>query len=148
MVHVALGADHRGFAMKELFLKEDRLADEVIVWHDVGSFTPERSDYPLFAAPACKLLLGGKVEAALLLCGTGIGMAMAANRYHGIYAGVVWNEDIARRSREEDGTNVLCLAIDYLTYEEAERCLVVWLSSVFKKGRYEERLRLIDSLAP
>ena len=145
IIRLAIGADHRGFAIKELLVKQQVIAAYTIAWHDVGAYTAERSDYPLFAQKVSTMLREKAVDYGILLCGTGIGMAMAANRYQGNYAGVAWNTEIACRARQEDAVNILCLPTDYLTYQQVYDCLGAWLSASFKGGRYQQRLTLVDA---
>ena len=143
---IAIGADHRGFLYKRDLMQCTYLADSLLSfsWHDVGGWTDERSDYPEFAQAAVELIIQGAVSRAVLICGTGIGMAIAANRIPYIYAGVAWNEDVARRAREDDNVNVLVLPADYITSEMAHECFKAWLTATFRGERYAERLRQID----
>lgn len=142
---IALGTDHRGFAAKQSLMQYECLPDgRKIIWHDVGTYSEERTDYPLFAQRAVALLVEKKVQYAILLCGSGIGMAIAANRVPHIYAGVVGNEDMARCAREDDNVNVLVFPADFITVEVMKQCLAVWLTATFKGGRYQERLEQID----
>lgn len=145
MIRIAIGADHRGFDIKKQLINEKTLAHVPVVWDDVGAYSAERSDYPIFAQLVSECIVHKGVDYGVLLCGTGVGMAMAANRYPKVYAGVAWNEDVARRSREEDGVNILCLPTDYLNYQQVHQSIVAWLSATFKEGRYQERLLLIDA---
>ena len=137
---IAIGADHHGFAGKE-YIKQ-QLND--IEWVDVGTFNEERTDYPIFAQKACKALLEGEVDCAVLLCGTGIGMAIAANRFPKIYAGLAWNSEIARLSKEDDNVNVLVLPSDFVSPEQMVAMIRAWLSATFNQGRYQERIAMID----
>jgi len=99
---IAIGADHNGFAAKKYI--QQQLPD--IDWLDVGTFNEERTDYPIFAKKVSKAILNGEAQEGVLLCGTGVGMAIAANRFPGIYAGLAWNEEIARLSKEDDNVNI------------------------------------------
>lgn len=143
---IAIGADHRGFVYKRDLMQCTYLVDSLLAlrWYDVGALSDERSDYPEFARAAVELIMEGVVRQAVLICGTGIGMAIAANRIPYIYAGVAWNEDVARRAREDDNVNVLVLPADYITSETAHACLKAWLTATFRGERYAERLRQID----
>lgn len=142
---LAWAADHRGYPLIERVLAHYASIQPVIIdWHACGAFSEERTDYPVYAQKAVDALKQGVVEGAILLCGTGIGMAMAANRTRGIYAGVAWNADIARRAREEDKVNCLVLPADYLSSEEAIDCIDSWLRAAFKGGRYGQRIAQID----
>lgn len=138
---LAIGSDHRGFVQKDSIKKHFSAYE----WVDVGCYSQTRCDYPEFAVKVTSLIAAQKVEKGILLCGTGIGMAIAANRSAGIYAGVAWNTDVARKSKEDDNLNILCLPVDYLTESESIEIITAWLSSVFKEGRYKERLEQIDS---
>jgi len=139
-----IGSDHRGFALQSFLRTCSALADYEISWVSVGALNDERSDYPVFAKAAVAALGDGHVSEAVLLCGTGIGMSIAANRTKGIFAGVAWNADVARRAREEDQVNVLVIPADYVSEEEAVAIVTAWLSAAFREGRYAARSRMID----
>lgn len=141
---VAIGADHRGFALKEDIKEYFSKNSDRINFIDIGAHSVERSDYPLFAKKAAELVVSGKAYAGILLCGTGVGVAIVANRWKGVYAGVAWNVEIARLAKEDDNVNVLCLPADYLAPEVACEIIKAWLSAEFKGGRYAERLHMID----
>lgn len=141
-VRIALGSDHRGFALKE-YLKKVALHEGV--WIDCGAHTDIRSDYPIFAKKVVDKIMDNEADCAILLCGTGIGMAIAANRYAGMYAGVVWNENVARRAREDDNCNILVIPADYVTEGAVYSLVRAWLSAQFKEGRYHKRLAMIDT---
>jgi ribose 5-phosphate isomerase B len=143
---IALGADHRGYILKE-YLKQKTLFGSVsVTWLDLGAFDAERSDYPVFAKSVSQAVLAGKADCGILLCGTGVGMAIAANRFKGIFAAVAWNESIARASKEDDNSNILVLPADDLSEEQTQRIVSAWLSAHFHEGRYRERVTQIDQL--
>lgn len=143
---IAIGADHRGYAMKQ-FLKEHLELDETrVTWLDMGAFNADRSDYPQFALPVCRSILAGESACGILLCGTGVGMAVAANRFKGIRAALVWNEEIACKSKQDDNANVLIIPADYVSSDEALSMIKAWAGAQFKGGRYAERVNQIDQL--
>lgn len=144
---IAIGADHRGYDARELLLEQKKINSFACTWVDYGTTSPERTDYPLYAHTVARALQAREVEFGVLLCGTGVGMSMAANRYQGVYAALVWNTEIARRAREEDNANVLVLPTDYLAGQEIIACIDAWLSADFKQGRYGKRIDMIDALA-
>lgn len=146
MITVAIGADHRGFELKESLLQLSTVCDTAVSWLDVGAASGDRSDYPVFAIKAVEAIKAGKAEYAVLMCGTGVGMAVAANRYPDIYAALAWNVEIARLSREDDNANVLVLPSDYVTHNEARDMVCAWLSARFKSGRYQKRIDLINAI--
>jgi ribose 5-phosphate isomerase B len=144
---IAIGADHRGFTLKSKLTTYTGCGLYSIVWQDVGTFTAERTDYPLYAHKVVDLMQTDKADYGIVLCGTGIGAAIAVNRYKGIYAGVVWNEKIATLAKEDDNITVLVLPADFVAEQEAITIVNRWLSSTFKEGRYRQRLNMIDELS-
>lgn len=142
---IAIGSDHRGFDLKNLLKDFANFGPHTIEWTDVGTFTPERTDYPLYAEKVVHLIKTNQADQGILLCGSGIGVAMAANRFKGIYSGVVWNEKVARSAKEDDNVNVLSIPADYLSIHEVPDIVQAWLSSGFKEGRYQERIDMVDS---
>lgn len=139
---IAIGCDHRGFLHKE-FIKKYM---PTIEWLDVGTYDQKRTDYPLFADKVVKALLNHEVDCGVLLCSSGGGMAIAANRYKNIYAVVAWNKEIARQCKQEDNANVLVLPSDFILYDDAIIIIKEWLKQKFKDGRYAERIAMIDKL--
>ena len=138
----AIGADHRGFAHKEYIKK----AITSLQWQDVGAYDDERSDYPLFAKKVCEHIASGTAHGGVLLCGSGIGMAIAANRYKKIYAGLAWTVEVAQQCKEDDAVNVLVIPCDYVSTEKAVAMIYAWHEAVFKGGRYQERIDMIEKL--
>jgi ribose 5-phosphate isomerase B len=145
-IAVALGTDHRGYALKE-FLKEYKaIGTFEINWLDQGAFNDERSDYPKFAQAVCKDVRWGDADVGILLCGTGAGMTIAANRFEGIFAGLVWSVELARLAREDDNCNVLVIPADYIDQFLLVGIIEAWLTAEFKQGRYADRLAQIDQI--
>jgi ribose 5-phosphate isomerase B len=156
-MRIAIGTDHRGFALKEAILAhylslvpqveqltQIPLGTAPAHWTDCGAYGAERSDYPVFAQAVCKKILRSEAELGILLCGSGGGIAIAANRFRGIYAVVALSEQFARAAREHDHCNVLVLPADYVTVAQAIACIDAWLAASPREGRYAERLKMID----
>jgi len=137
---IAIGADHRGFMQKEFIKKH--MSD--IEWLDVGTDNQERTDYPIFSDKVVELMRAGSAQYGILLCGTGGGMAVAANRHKNIYAVVAWNAEVARRCKQEDNANILVLPSDFITEVDAVSMIKDWLAQEFKGGRYAQRIAMID----
>ena len=137
---ICIGSDHRGFELKQVIIEE--LPE--IEWIDVGTHNDKRTDYPLFAEKVCKNILSGKSEFGVLICGSGIGMSIAANRHKKIYAGLCWSESVAKAAKEDDNINILVLPASFVGPEQAVLMIKDWLSSKFKGGHYQQRLELID----
>jgi ribose 5-phosphate isomerase B len=144
---IAIGSDHRGFAHKAALLAQHSLAGTHVSWHDMGCFTAEDADYPEFAQYVVHAVASGQAELGILLCGTGGGMAIAANRFSHIYATVAWNEEVARLGREHDNTNILVLPADYVTSEQALKIVGAWLGARFAGERHAHRLAMIDVMS-
>ena len=143
---IALGADHRGYELKNLIKEFANIGEHRTEWIDLGTDTPERTDYPIYAIKVVKALKNKEADLGIMLCGSGIGMAIVANRYPGIYSGVVWNESVARSARTDDNVNILSLPADYLKFHEIPDIIQAWLSAEFKGGRYQQRLVLADRI--
>ncbi|MFI5332857.1 MAG: RpiB/LacA/LacB family sugar-phosphate isomerase [Candidatus Babeliales bacterium] len=140
-----IGADHRGFAHKE-FIKQNFVWDKPIGWIDVGAYTNEPSDYPEFAIAACHDIHNGMAQKAILICGSGAGMAIIANRFAGIYAAVAWNEIIAFKAVEDDNVNVIVIPADFVDCEYGLDIVYAWLRAEFKHDHYQDRLDMIDNV--
>lgn len=136
---IVIGNDHRGFSLKN-FLFQNLDLD----WLDVGSYNDERTDYPIYVKLVCDKILNNEAEYGILICGSGAGMSMAANRFKNIYATLVWNIETAMLSKSDDNSNVLILPADFISNEEALQMITIWLSTEFKGGRYSDRLEMID----
>jgi ribose 5-phosphate isomerase B len=147
-VKIYLGADHNGFEDKakiaEMLTREGH---EVV---DVGGMTKdENDDFPQFAGQVATALLGDNDKDArgILVCGSGQGMVMAANRFKGIRASLVWNEEEARSSRNDDDSNVLCMSAAYTPYEQMQSIIKTWLNTPFAAApRFIRRLKELDNL--
>jgi len=143
---IAIGADHRGFAQKEFIKKNLTLAQKKIEWIDIGADSEDRSDYPDFAMAVAKKMQAGQADIGILLCGTGVGMSIAANRFKGVYAGLAWNETIAELNKKHDNVNLLVLPADFVTNQQAVAMVSAWLIAKFAGGRYQERIEKVDSI--
>ncbi len=143
---LAIGADHRGFSQKQFIKEKFLLAATPIEWLDVGCYNEQRSDYPEYAINVCKAIQEKKVDRGILLCGTGVGMSIVANRFAGCYAGIAWSEEIAHLNREHDNVNILILPSDYVLNEQAVKILYAWFNATFLGERYKERITMIDAL--
>lgn len=143
---IAIGADHRGFGMKEFFKKHTSHGNILFEWLDKGTTSTYRVDYPIFAQAVARVVQSGSADMGILMCGTGTGMAISANRFKNIYAAVVWDTAIACASRQDDNINVLVFPADYLTDAEAFRIFTESLTCRFKEDHYAERLAMIDAI--
>lgn len=140
---IPIGADHAGFELKNRLVEALRaLGYEP---EDVGTHSSESVDYPDYAHVVADRVSRGEVQRGVLLCGTGLGMAFAANRHHGVRAAVAWTPDIAKLAREHNDANVLVLPSRFLGEDESLEILKTWLDTPFAGGRHSRRIAKIDS---
>lgn len=141
---IAIGADHAGFEEKEKL--KSTLESLGVEYDDLGTDSAASVDYPDYAVKVAEGVSSGKYDSGLLVCGSGTGMAIAANKVHGIRAAVAWNEDIARLAREHNNANILSLPGRFLTDEEAAKIVKAWFSAKFEGGRHERRVEKITEI--
>ncbi len=140
---VAIASDHGGFALKKhlvVFLGKN--GHQVV---DHGCPDEASVDYPDYAALVVQDILAKKADFGILVCGTGIGMSIAANRHAGIRAALVHREEYAKLAREHNDANIICLGGRFLAAAEAERLVTVFLSTPFEGGRHERRVKKLDA---
>ncbi|MBR2289259.1 MAG: ribose 5-phosphate isomerase B [Clostridia bacterium] len=141
---IALGADHGGFKLKEEIKKY--LDENEMKYKDFGTDSEERTDYPIYAEKVCKSIQEKKCESGILICKSGAGMTIAANKFKGIRAALGFNKEVAGASKADDNINVLVLCSEYMTVSQAVATVRVWLATPFKGGRYEDRLQMIENI--
>ncbi len=140
---IALGCDHIGFLLKEPI--KEYLLQVGIEIVDTGTYSTESVDYPIFAEKACKLIKDGECNAAILFCGTGVGMSIAANKVKGIRAVVCSEPYSAKMAVEHNNANVLALGARVVGIELAKLIIETWLNSEFKGGRHLRRVKMMDN---
>lgn len=138
---IAIGNDHAGFRLKEKLV--EHLAQKGIEVVDFGTHSEESVDYPDFAHPVAEAVEKGKVDFGILMCGSGNGISMTANKHPGIRSALCWNEEVARLARQHNNANILALPARFLKEEEAEKITDVFLSEKFEGGRHERRVEKI-----
>ena len=143
-MQVALGADHAGFALKNAL---KRVLDELgIAYHDFGTSSPDAVDYPDFAEAVAKSVAGHQFDRGILVCGTGIGMSIAANKVPGIRAALASEVEAARLSRQHNDANVLTLGARLTPTDRAAEIVRAFLTTEFEAGRHGRRVEKIRSL--
>lgn len=137
-MNISVGSDHGGFELKRLIVRYlQEQGHEVL---DAGCYSEESVDYPDFAQTVCDRVLNGECERGILVCGTGIGMSMAANRHRNIRAALCHESYTARMSREHNNANILCLGGRVVGPEIALDIVRVWVQTEFAGGRHQRRL--------
>ena len=141
---ISVACDHRGFEAKRRVLPMLRVAGHEV--EDFGCDVPTNCDYPDFAAPAARAVADGRFEVGILLDGSGIGMSIVANKIPGIRAALVHDEVTARRAREHNHCNVLCLGTDLLSEDHIKRIIEIFLSTPFVPGRHDRRIAKVQQI--
>ncbi len=139
---IPIGSDHAGFELKERLVQELKaLGFEPL---DVGTHGPESVDYPDYAHDVAGRVERHEATRGVLLCGTGLGMAYAANRHHGVRAAVAWSPDVARLARSHNDANLLVLPARFVNESEGVDIMKTWLETEFEGGRHSRRVAKID----
>lgn len=137
---LVIGADHAGFALKEYLKRKLTRTGDVLVDVSAPKMTPG-DDYPLIAVELAKRVRRTAGARGILLCGSGVGMAMVANKIAGIRAASAWDAKVAVRGRQEEDTNVLVIPAHFVSRAKAEAIVAAWLATPFKRiQRYRRRL--------
>ena len=145
ILNIGLGSDHAGFGIKGAVFEFLKKAGYQVA--DCGTDSDLRTDYPKYAHGVSKEVSLGAFDFGILLCGTGQGMAMTANKYPKVRAAVCWSTEIARLAREHNDANVLCLPGKFLDAQAAVQIINAFLNSPFAGGRHLKRIRNINSLS-
>ncbi|GAB2475431.1 ribose 5-phosphate isomerase B [Algoriphagus taiwanensis] len=141
MKKIAIGGDHAGYEYKaKLVEKLEALGYEV---KDFGPFSSASVDYPDYVHPLCSAIENGEFEQGIVICGSGNGVAITANKHQGIRAALCWNEDLAALARQHNNANVLALPARFISYELAVKLAEIFLSTDFEGGRHANRVNKI-----
>lgn len=139
---IPIAADHAGFELKQKLVAVMR--EMGLQVDDKGTTGPESTDYPAFAKAVAAEVSAGTASRGVLLCGSGVGMDIAANRFQRVRAALAWNSEIAALSRKHNNSNVLVLPARFVSDAEAEEILRTWLATGFEGGRHAARVSQID----
>jgi ribose 5-phosphate isomerase B len=143
-MRIAIGTDHRGFEIHSKVVElVKRLGHEVV---DAGTFSPDAVDYPDIAAAVAWQVSRAEVDRGILVCGTGLGMCIAANKVPGVRAAPCHDDITAEMSRRHNDSNVLCLSADLLGERLIDRMIELWLVTPFEGGRHARRVNKITAL--
>ncbi len=141
---LAIGSDHAAFQFKEDI--KAYLDEKGIEYEDLGCFSPERTDYPIYGEKVARAVAAGKYEKGLLFCGTGVGISLAANKVRGIRAAVCSDCYTAALSRRHNDANILALGARVVGIDLAKMIIDTWLSSEFEGGRHADRVAMISAI--
>lgn len=138
---IAIGADHAGFEYKSKIV--NYLTNKGIDVQDFGTFSTDSVDFPDFAHPTASAVENGEVDFGILICGSGQGVNMTANKHQGVRSALCWNTDIARLTRQHNNANIIALPARFVAYEYAIEMIETFLNTDFEGGRHENRVRKI-----
>ena len=141
-MNIAIGSDHIGYSLKKYLITE--LKKENFSLFDCGTNNIKRTDYPLYAKKVTELILEGRCQYGILICGTGIGMSITANKIHGVRAVACSESYSALASRNHNNTNVLCMGARVVGFDLALLITKEWLNAQYEGGRHQGRLDLIE----
>jgi ribose 5-phosphate isomerase B len=141
MLRIAIAGDHAGFEYKQKILRY--LQEKNYETADFGPYTPESVDYPDTVHPLASSIEEGKMDLGILICGSGNGVCMTANKHQGVRAGLVWNIEIARLIKLHNNANIICLPARFITADEALAFVIAFLETTFEGGRHADRVAKI-----
>lgn len=140
-MRIALGGDHAGFEYKKEIIVLLRARN--IETKDFGPFTADSVDYPDYVHPVAIAVEKGEFDFGILICGSGNGVAMTANKHQGIRAGIAWAKELAQLTRAHNNANILCLPARFISLAVAKECVTAFLETPFEGGRHQNRVNKI-----
>ncbi len=138
---ISIGCDHGGFLLKEAVKKHLEENNTVI---DMGCYSLERCDYPTFAKKVALSVQSEESDFGVLICTTGIGVSICANRFKNVRAALVTNEEVASMTRNHNNSNIICLGAKFTTLDQAIKYIDIFLAATFDGGRHENRVKEIE----
>ena len=141
---IAIGSDHGGYKLKEEIKKY--FEEKGIEYKDFGTYDEERTDYPIYAKKVAEAIQSKECDSGILVCRSGYGMTVVANKFKGIRAASIHDEESAKFAKADDDINVITLGGDYLKVKQAICIIMNWLGTEFNGGRYQERLEMIEEI--
>lgn len=139
---IAIGCDHAGFQYKEYIKTHLNLRIDQFL--DMGTHSDNSMDYPDTAHPVAKAVQSGEAGIGILICGSGNGMTIVANKYKGVRCALCWNTELAVLARKHNDANIISLPARFISEEEALRCVTAFLDTDFEGGRHQRRVEKID----
>lgn len=140
---LAIGGDHAGYEYKQKLI--DILAEKGFQLKDFGPNTSESVDYPDYVHPLCKSIEAGEIKRGIIICGSGNGVAITANKHQGIRAAICWNEELAALARQHNDANLIAIPARFVSFDLAVKMVEVFLSTEFEGGRHARRVNKIPS---
>ncbi len=139
---IPIGGDHAGFSHKAEIIKHLEASGYEV--KDFGTYSEESTDYPDYAHPLASAVEKGEYELGILVCGSGNGVCMSANKHQGVRAALVWNEELAELGRRHNNANVICIPARFVSLELAMKMIDTFLTTEFEGGRHQRRVNKIS----
>ena len=139
---IPIGSDHAGFLLKEAIIKH--LKNRGFETKDVGCYSEESIDYPDYAHPVSEFILSNEGSLGILICGSGNGINMTANKHQGVRSALCWNNEIALLARQHNNANIIAIPARFITIEEAISMVDTFLNTNFEGGRHQLRVNKIN----
>lgn len=141
---IAIGSDHAGFLLKNEII--DYLKSKNLEVIDCGTYSNESCDYPDYAKLVAEKVSAKEADAGILLCGTGIGVSIAANKVKGVRAALVWNSETAALSKKHNDANIICIGARFIASFYAKKIIDAYLNAEFEKGNHQRRVEKISKI--
>ena len=138
---ILIGNDHAGYSLKLSIIKN---LEDKYEFFDKGSYSDESVDYPDYASIIAKEIQSKKGDLGIIICGTGNGVCMTANKFKGIRAVICWNEEIAKLAKQHNNANIICIPSRFIKVEEAIKIIESFILEKFEGGRHERRIKKIN----
>ena len=138
---ILIGNDHAGYSLKLSIIKN---LEDKYEFFDKGSYSNESVDYPDYASIIAKEIQSEKGDLGIIICGTGNGVCMTANKFKGIRAVICWNEEIAKLAKQHNNANIICIPSRFIKVEEAVKIIESFILEKFEGGRHERRIKKIN----
>ncbi len=141
---IAIAADHGGFEMKQALIKY--FSSKGIILQDLGTDSTASTDYPDYGDKMARYILSGQANLGILICGTGIGISISANRYRGIRAALLYSDQVAELAKQHNNANIIVFGGRTMSVEDAVKRTEIFLNAVYEGGRHQRRLDKLDLL--
>ena len=141
-ITIGIGSDHAGYDLKSLI--NDHLLEEGYAIKDVGPNSTESTDYPDYAHPVAQLITNAMVDFGILICGSGNGIGMTANKHNDVRAALCWNREIAELARKHNNANILALPARFINEKEGKDIVMAFIKTEFEGGRHQGRVDKIN----
>ena len=141
---ISIGGDHAGYELKQKIIAH--LESRMVLVSDHGPYTSDSVDYPDFVHPVCNDILNGESNLGILICGSGNGVAMTANKYSGIRCGICWEKELAALTKQHNNANAIAIPARFIDEQTAIECVDAFLDSRFEGGRHQRRVSKISPI--